>query len=181
MALFREQADVSVRPATPEDDAAVARVQLRAWRASHTDLLGAEVLEALDVAAVREQWARAITAPPSATHRVLVACEGARVVGFAASAPTEGSEGVEVLALEVDPDHQRSGHGSRLLTACVDLAREDGRRHLQTWVLDDDEPRERFLSSSGLGPDGARRELGLGTGPDGLTHAVDEHRWVAEI
>lgn len=179
MALFREQADVSVRPATAEDEAAVARVQLRAWRAHHTALLGPEVLESLDVTAVRAQWAQAITAPPSRAHHVLVACEGARVVGFAASAPVDG--GVEVLALEVDPDHERSGHGSRLLTACVDLAREDGLTMLQTWVLDDDEARVQFLASAGLGADGTRRELGLGAGPDGLTRAVTEHRWVAEI
>lgn len=186
MALFREHADVSVRPATPEDEAAVARVQLRAWRTTHADLLGAEVLEQLDVMAVRAQWEQAISRPPSPAHRVLVACEGARVVGFAASAPLAAGPsgdagGVEVLALEVDPDHRRGGHGSRLLTACVDLAREDGAVHLQTWVLDDDAGREDFLRSSGLGPDGVHRELGLGAGPDGLTHAVTEHRWVAEI
>ncbi|NCT92026.1 GNAT family N-acetyltransferase [Cellulomonas sp. APG4] len=185
MALFREQADVSVRPATPEDDVAVARVQLRAWRRAHSALLGTDVLDALDETAVREQWARAITAPPSRRHRVLVACEGNVVVGFAASAPIDAApevpRGVEVLALEVDPDHQRAGHGSRLLTACVDLAREDGDTHLQTWVLEDDTPREQFLAGAGLGADGARRELGLGAGEDGLTHAVVEHRWVAEL
>lgn len=178
MALFRDQADVSVRPATAEDEAPIARVQLRAWRASHGALLGEDVLERLDVLAVRRQWAEAIIRPPSPQHRVLVACEGARVIGFAACAPTDG-EGVEVLALEVDPDHQRGGHGSRLLTACVDLARERGSQHLQTWVLEGDTAREQFLGSAGLGPDGTRRELGMGT--PGTPRAVCEHRWVAEI
>ncbi|HEY3436076.1 MAG TPA: GNAT family N-acetyltransferase [Actinotalea sp.] len=179
MALFRETADVSVRPATAEDEAAIARAQVRAWRASHGELLGTDVLERLDVMAVRRQWAEAITAPPSARHRVMVACAGARVVGFAACAPVD--DGVEVLALEVDPDHQRGGHGSRLLTACVDLGREDGASHLQTWVLDGDVAREQFLAGAGLGADGARRELAVGPGPDGETRSVAEHRWVAEI
>ena len=179
MALFREQADVSVRPATAEDEAPIARVQLRAWRSSHAELLGEEVLEHLDVTAVRAQWSRAITSPPSPAHHVLVACDGARVVGFAASAPVVG--GVEVVALEVDPDHQRGGHGSRLLTACVDLGRETGATHLQTWVLDGDSTRERFLSSAGLGPDGVHRELGVGPAADGGMRSVAEHRWVAEI
>lgn len=85
MGLFREHADVSVRPATADDDAAITRVQLRAWRASHADVLGAETLENLDVTAVRDQWAAAISAPPSPAHRVLVACDGPQVVGFAAS------------------------------------------------------------------------------------------------
>lgn len=182
MALFREHADVSVRPATPEDEAAVARVQLRAWRVTHADLLGPAVLEQLDVQAVRAQWDAAIRRPPSARHRVLVACDGPRVVGFAATAPLgDAADGVEVLALEVDPDHRRAGHGSRLLAACVDLAREDGADHLQTWVLDGDSAREEFLRSSGLGADGAARELGVGVREDGEPRAVHEHRWVAGI
>lgn len=179
MPLFHDQADVSVRPATAEDEAPIARVQLRAWRAHHADLLGADVLEQIDVTAVRGQWAAAISAPPSPAHHVLVACAGPRVVGFAASAPTE--HGVEVLSLEVDPDHQRGGHGSRLLAACVDLAREHGATHLQTWVLDGDDARAAFLAGAGLGPDGAERTLGIGADPDGATRPVAEHRWVAEI
>lgn len=179
MALFRETADVSVRPATAEDDAPITRVQLRAWRSSHADVLGSATLEGLDVAAVRERWAAAIAAPPSPLHRVLVACDGPQVVGVAACAPVE--DGVEVLTLEVDPDHQRGGHGSRLLAACVDLAREDGATHLQTWVLQGDVAREQFLSSAGLGPDGARRELAAGGPAETDDGTVAEHRWVAEI
>ena len=181
MALFRDHADVSVRPATPEDDRAVADVQLRAWRADHAALLGADVLDGLDAGAVREQWATAIGTPPSRDHHVLVACAGATVVGFAASAPAGDAGTVEVLALEVDPDHRRAGHGSRLLAACVDLARDAGLTRLHTWVLGEEEPRRSFLGSAGLGPDGVRRELGVGAGTDGLTRAVVEHRWVAEI
>jgi len=70
MGLFREHADVSVRPAIAQDEAAITRLQLRAWRASHTDVLGAETLENLDVTAVRDQWAAAISAPPP----LLTAC-----------------------------------------------------------------------------------------------------------
>lgn len=173
MGLFRDTADVSVRPAAPGDEAAITRAQLRAWRLSHGRALGEDLLESLDAALVREQWAQAITAPPSTGHRVLVACDGPRVVGFAATAPVE-PDGVEVLALEVDPDHQKGGHGSRLLAACVDLAREDGARSISTWVLDDDPAREQFLAGSGLGPDGTERALTA----DG---APSERRWTAEI
>ncbi len=173
MGLFRDTADVSVRPAVPGDDAAITRIQLRAWRLSHARALGEEVLESLDAAAVRQQWAGAVEAPPSPAHRVLVACDGPRVVGFAATAPGDGGD-TEVLALEVDPDHQKGGHGSRLLAACVDLAREDGATSVSTWVLDDDPAREQFLAGSGLGPDGTERPL---TAAGGLV----ERRWVAEI
>lgn len=179
MALFREHADVSVRPATPEDESAITRVQLRSWRASHAEVLGA-LLEDVDVAAVRDRWTDALTSPPSPAHRVLVACAGARVVGFAASVPLP-PDGVDVVALEVDPDHQRGGHGSRLLTACVDLARQDGAQHLSTWVLEGDPARERFLAASGLGRAGDHRELALPPRPGGAPVTAVEHRWVAEI
>ncbi|HWS56907.1 MAG TPA: GNAT family N-acetyltransferase [Actinotalea sp.] len=179
MALFREPSDVSVRPATAQDEAPITRAQLRAWRASHAAVVGAATLDRLDAGAVAAQWASALTAPPSPDHRVLVACAGPRVVGVVAWAPVEG--GVEVVALEVDPDHQRGGHGSRLLMACVDLARQSGAEHLSTWVLDDDPARERFLGSAGLGPDGTSRELGVSPGPDGSLRTVTERRWWAQL
>lgn len=179
MALFREPSDVSVRPATAADEAPITRTQLRAWRQSHARAVGADVLERLDAGVVAAQWGSALTAPPSPHRHVLVACDGPRVVGVVAWVPAQA--GVEVVALEVDPDHQRGGHGSRLLTACVDLAREAGAEHLSTWVLDGDDARAQFLGSAGLGPDGATRELGVAPGPDGSMRTVAERRWSALI
>ena len=174
-------ADVSVRPAIPEDADAVTRLQVRAWRSAHAAALGEGALERLDVAVMRERWAAAIARPPSRDHLVLVACAGPRVVGVATSVPVPGDEpGIEVAALEVDPDHQRQGHGSRLLTACVDLARERSVTHLQTWCLTADGAREAFLDSCGLGPDGARRVIGERPDAEGVTE-VTERRWVAAI
>jgi ribosomal protein S18 acetylase RimI-like enzyme len=174
----RETADVSVRPAVPEDAVAIAGTQLRAWRTDHADVLGADVLDLIDAGAVRERWSAAIEHAPTPGHRVLVAVAGPRVVGVAASVPTDvdGAVGIELTAFEVDPDHQRSGHGSRLLTACVDLGRADGATSLVTWVLDGDDAREAFLAGSGLGHDGTARTLA--TGPD---REVVERRWVAEL
>ena len=119
MALFTESADVSVRPAIPGDDAVVAEVQVGAWHASHAELLGDDVLASLDTERIRRQWEAAITAPPGPGYAVLVACERADVVGFAAVGP-----GL-LVALEVMPSAQRSGHGSRLLAAAVVRLRSD--------------------------------------------------------
>jgi len=184
--LFRETADVSVRPAVPGDEHAMARVQLAAWRQAHADVLGPGVLDALDAEAVTAQWRQAIVAPPGPGYRVLVACDGPEIVGVASVAPVPPPEdrpleppGGVLLALEVSPGAQRSGHGSRLLAAAVDLLREDGADQLHTWVLDGDEARSRFLAGAGLGPDEASRELYSGVGPDGQPRVVREHRWSA--
>ena len=168
MALFRETADVSVRPAVPGDEEAVTQVQVDAWRATHAETLG-EVVDALDEQTMRERWSDAISRPPGPDFAVLVALDGPRVVGFAAVGPGQ------LMALEVLPDHRLAGHGSRLLAAAVDRLRTDGSEEVVTWVLDGDAGRERFLSASGLGPDGVERALATGA------RDVVERRWSAVI
>jgi GNAT superfamily N-acetyltransferase len=164
-------ADASVRAATPSDVPAIGAVQARAWRAGYARLLPAEVLDALDPDALAEAWRPAVAAPPTPGHRVLVACAGPTVVGFAASRP-DG----ELVALLVDPTHQRRGHGSRLLNAVADLLREDHVPGVLAWAPTQDTPRVAFLTSAGFAADGARRTLEL---PGGGT--LEETRLVAGL
>ena len=119
---------------------------------------------------------------------MLVACEGATVVGVVSLAPVPAPEdrpfdapGGVILTLEVEPSQQRGGHGSRLLAAAVDTLREDGADQVHTWVLDGDSARAQFLASSGPGSRRRRRELASGTLPDGTPRVVTEHRWSASI
>ncbi|MCL1871455.1 MAG: GNAT family N-acetyltransferase [Promicromonosporaceae bacterium] len=174
MALFTASdgatADVSVRPAVPGDEAAVTRVQTAAWRVAPA--LGDDVVDLVDDDAVRGRWADAVTAPPGPGFAVLVALDGPAIVGFAAVAPEQ------LLTLEVDPGHRRRGHGSRLLAAAVDRLRADGAHEMVTWVLDGDTGRERFLTQSGLGPDGPERALAVGMDDEGVRSVV-ERRWSA--
>lgn len=146
-------ADVSARPAVPGDEDAVAAIQLAAW----AGVLG-DAVASVSEAEVRDQWAAAITTPPSRAHRVFVACDGPRVVGFAALTPTE------IMALEVAPKHRRAGHASRLLSACIDTLRVQGRTEVRAWALEADDARRAFLESAGLAEGGVRRTL---AGPDG--------------
>jgi len=104
VSLFRETADVSVRPAVPGDDVAMTAIQVGAWRSSHAEVLGEDVLDALDTVRMREQWAAAISSPPGPGFGVLVACVGADVVGFAAVAP-----------VPADPDAPLDAPGGELL------------------------------------------------------------------
>jgi ribosomal protein S18 acetylase RimI-like enzyme len=147
-------ADASVRPATTADLPAVGAVHSRSWRTAYADHLPREVLDALEPDGLAQAWRTAVTAPPSPRHHVLVACAGSTVVGFAAG----DGEG-ELVALHVDPAHQRRGHGSRLLSAAADLARADRVPVLSAWCPLVDTARRGFLESAGFGPDGAWREL----------------------
>lgn len=185
MSVLPVTSDLSVRPAVPGDEHAIATVQLAAWRSTHAEVLGDEVLDGVDPARLRDQWASAITAPPGRGYRVLVAMHGPRLVGFASVAPVvapagsgDDTPGGEILALEVEPDARRVGHGSRLLAAVVDLLRaEDGATSVQTWVIAGDAAREQFLGSAGLDDVGARRHLGEQDDPRRIT----EHLWAATL
>ena len=76
--------------------------------------------------------------------------------------------------MAVSPDHQRTGHGSRLLAAAVDLARADGAGVLLVWAVRGDESLTRLLAGAGLVPTGASRSLPVGRG-------VTEACWGASI
>lgn len=170
-------ADVSVRPALPADSQRIGEIHAATMRlaveAGLRESLDPELAAGFDPAAFASRWEQAVAAPPSPLHRVLTALDRSAVVGFAAIAPVEesvrtGLEGdppeAEILALEVDPAHGRSGHGSRLLAACVDVLRQQNAGHVMTWAVQGDDPRARFLSSAGFAPLGMRRTWQVGDG-----------------
>jgi GNAT superfamily N-acetyltransferase len=163
-----------VRPARAEDAGEIARIQLVTWRTAYRRMFPAHVLAGLDEAYLARGWAEAISAPPTGRHRVLIAVEqGASsswTVGFAAGgpadehalAPEEPPLGDDVAAftdLLVEPRWGRRGHGSRLLSAAVDLWREDAFKGAVAWVYEADTVMQKFLTSTGWEPDGAGRAL----------------------
>jgi len=173
-------ADVSVRPARPQDAEPIAHLQLLTWKAVYGDLLPAAALE-LPLEQVAAVWLNAIEAPPSPRHRLLVALEQTEVVAFAASEPASDDDlaaapdsdsdrplapplaAVELTAFLIEPRWGRRGHGSRLLTASVDHWRGDGFATAVHWAFEADTVVTGFLQSAGWGFDGYGR--GLDTGP----------------
>ncbi|WP_104526336.1 GNAT family N-acetyltransferase [Blastococcus atacamensis] len=169
-------AEVSVRPARPADAPAIARVQAVTWRTAYRAVLPPEVLDEWDDTAVTASWAAAVTAPPTAAHRVLVALERDEVVGFTTAAPVDDAPGtVELGTLLVEPRWGRRGHGSRLLAAVTDLAVADGFGRMRLWLPESDRVSAAFLESAGWAPDGWARTLETGGAP------LREIRWHVEM
>lgn len=165
-------ADVSVRPARPEDAAELGRIQVDTWRTAYATILPAPVLQALSASTAATAWAAAIEQPPTPKHHVLVAMEQQWRVGFVAIGPAadleEGDPELETTAaiapILVEPRWGRRGHGSRLLAAAVDHARADGLTRAVAWIPEGDVPSREFLSSAGWAPDGLVRALDTGAG-----------------
>jgi GNAT superfamily N-acetyltransferase len=173
-------ADVSVRPAWPDDAAEVARVQVVTWRTAYRDVLPVAVLDDWDEQAAGDSWRAAVTAPPTPGHGVLVALERDEVVGFAAYGPAELTAGeapdpagptTEIATLLVEPRWGRRGHGSRLLAAVADLARATGAARLQVWLPETDRVSAGFFESAGWAQQGWLRTLDTGQEP------LREVRW----
>ena len=71
---------------------------------------------------------------------------------------------IAVAPLLVEPRWGRRGHGSRLLAATVDHARQDGMTRAVAWVPEADLASRDFLMSAGWAPDGLVRALDTGAG-----------------
>lgn len=159
-------ADVSVRVAEPRDAAAVAAVQVAAWREAYAAALPAEVTPE----AVAAAWADALAKPGDARNRVLVALAGSTVTGFAITSPCADPDADPIAdgtveEFTVAPGARRAGHGSRLLQACVDTLRADRFTRATWWVTSTDDALREFVTAGGWAADGATREL---EGPDGV-------------
>jgi len=161
-------ADVDVRPARPGEAGEVARIQRTSWARAGSSVIPTSVLDRLVSDEVVSRWASTIEAPPTPGHHVLVAREGATIVGLVAFGPAESDEhGLvdgtggtagepadsgptgEIATLLVEPRWGRRGHGSRLLAATVDIARADGVGNLVTWVPENDAAALSFFGSAG--------------------------------
>lgn len=148
------------------DAGSIGAVNAASWRDRLTGILPASALEGLSADDLGMVWASGILNPPSAAHRILVAVEGDVILGYAAVGPSADPDAdeqtAELLALEIDPAHQREGHGSRLIAAAADVCRDAGVTTLTVWCPVADEVRRAFLQSAGWGPDSARRDLQAG-------------------
>ena len=132
-------ADASVRTAGPDDAPAVGRVQALVWQQAYDGVVPPQVHASFDPRAFESAWQDSLRTPPSGVYRLLVACAGDEVVGFASIGPSQdpdaGQTTGEISALGIHPGHRRQGHGSRLVNAAVDLLREAGAEHVATWCL----------------------------------------------
>lgn len=109
--------EITIRPALPEDAAAIASLHLAVWRETYRELATAEAVRIMDEAFRRARWTATLS-EPGRDQLVLLAEQNGRLVGIgAAGAPSwalfDGRG--EIRSLYVDPAIKRQGIGRRLM------------------------------------------------------------------
>jgi ribosomal protein S18 acetylase RimI-like enzyme len=153
---------VRVRPARPEDAAAIAAVHVRTWQVAYEHVFGAERLATLDVEQRRTQWEGRL-GEPDPHWRLFVAETEGHVVGFAtAGASRETDDEGELYGIYVLPEAWGSGAGPALMRAALESLREGGFPTATLRVLEDNPRARRFYEREGWAVDGRREGVHLG-------------------
>lgn len=160
----------SVRLALPSEAPALADIQRRSWPQQLSSAAAETALASVTAEEMSQAWQLAISRPPDARYRVLVAVDDTRVAGFATTVPSQDPDADvrtdgQIDEFVIDPAAQRRGHGSRLLNACVDTLRADGFDRAIRWVNAGDDVARAFLTEAGWAADGSHREIGSDDGP----------------
>jgi ribosomal protein S18 acetylase RimI-like enzyme len=128
-----------IRPATLEDAAAIAYVQVESWRSTYRGIVPEAFLAELNEARLTQRWQ---TLWPDVDGHIFVAAEGddrESIFGFACGGalrlPVESYDG-ELYAIYLVEAGQRRGVGRSLLDALVASLVAAGCKSLLVWVLE---------------------------------------------
>lgn len=169
-----------IRAATPADVAAIAALNVKAWKAAYRGHMPDAFLDELDPNKAAHGWVRVIE---QATRHVLVATEADSLVGYCSMVSSRDADAspaaAELATIYVDPTRWRSGIGRALLTELLSVVREQAFTSLTLWVLTANARARAFYEAAGFVDDGAtqinerfgfplhetryRRELAIGT------------------
>jgi ribosomal protein S18 acetylase RimI-like enzyme len=154
---------VRVRPAHPEDAAAIADVHVRTWQAAYEHVFGAERLGTLDREQRQTQWAERLAAPEPHTQLFVAESDDDQIVGFATAGASRDTDGEgELYGIYVLPGAWGSGAGPALMRAVLDGLSADGLATATLWVLEDNPRARRFYEREGWSVDGGRQGEHLG-------------------
>lgn len=146
-----------IREAVPADARAIAEIHVRSWQAAYRGQLTDDYLDGLSVDDRLEQHRRSLEEPP-AEWRTWITQDGARVVGFAVTGPSQDADATErtgeVYAIYLEPDRVGTGAGRALFEHAVGDLRERGFEAVTLWVLETNDRARRFYEVAGWEHDG---------------------------
>ena len=143
---------MTIREATPEDAAGIARVHVGSWRTTYPGIMPQEHLDALSIADREQMWAKTLRSDGSIPTTVYVAeTDGGEIVGFVAGGPEKAGDPdyrCEIYGLYLLQSQQGRGLGRRLVQTFARRLSQDGHRTLLIWV-NAQNPARRFYEALG--------------------------------
>jgi GNAT superfamily N-acetyltransferase len=131
---------VKIRLATPDDAAAIARVQVATWRSTYIGILPAATLANLSYERSEATWRTGLERINSVSFLYVALDDNDTIYGFAAAGKERNalpSFGGEIYALYVLQGAQRKGTGRALVRAAAQELLARGIDSLLIWVLHD--------------------------------------------
>jgi GNAT superfamily N-acetyltransferase len=160
---------MQIRPATPADAEAIARVHVQSWREAYAGIVPDPVLETLSVERRTMMWLEITTTRTRSSFVYVAEDPTAGIVGFA-SGGAQRDKGIdyagEVYALYLLQSHQKQGLGRQLFQAVIERLRAAGHQSILVWVLAQNLSRYFYEKMGGIYVTEKEIEIGGATLPE---------------
>ncbi|MDQ1458497.1 MAG: hypothetical protein QOH28_4117 [Actinomycetota bacterium] len=166
---------MELRPATPDDIRAIARLHADSWRRNYRGAYSDEFLDGNVVADRLATWTeRLVLTPPTSTCTIVAELDGV-VIGFAHSVVDDDPRwGSLVDNLHVVHGSKRRGIGSRLMSATAEaVLAKTPCTALYLWVLKQNTAAQSFYEAIG----GVRAGEKISKSPAGDTIEAFRYTW----
>jgi glycine/D-amino acid oxidase-like deaminating enzyme/RimJ/RimL family protein N-acetyltransferase len=153
--------DLTIRPATLADAAALGTMHVRGWQWAYRDILPGAGFASMPDDVMQGRWRTMLGEPPEG-QRVWIAEVGGDPAGFCLVGPCRDADAgpgwMEVNAIYLGAESFAGrGIGRALLGRALDDVRSRGARVATLWVLRDNARARRFYAAAGFTPDGAEK------------------------
>lgn len=149
-----------IRPATTDDAAELAALQLASWLEAYRGIMPDHVLDALSETEFATAWNRKLSEP---ARRDLAGLLDGRIVGFISFGPCRdpGAEKTagEILGLYVHPEFWDCGYGKELCAAAMNEMAREGLDPVTLWVLQGNRRACRFYEKAGFSLNGKTKTV----------------------
>lgn len=135
---------MKLRPATPDDAAALARIHIAGWRASYAGLTGQDFLDALDESEWTAKWQGWLAAGDMSV--IIAHDDGGNPAGFISfgklktappgMSPVRPLYAAEIYAIYILPDYWRQKLGRQLMDGAARTLKDRKVKSLCLWVVE---------------------------------------------
>ena len=146
---------ITIRKATREDAAGIAKVHIDSWRTTYQGILADEFLANLSYERRVQGWAESLANPQYPGFLYVAVTESGQIIGFVSAGSRHEDEPdyieypSEVYAIYLLKQAQGQGTGRKLMEAARRELCQRGFSSMLLWVLKDNLPSRKFYEAMG--------------------------------